>query len=42
MIDNQKTDDMKCVINEYTKFGYEKVFQEKVRGNIILIYAKEK
>lgn len=41
-IDNQEIDAMKDVMNEYTKFGYEKAFQREYNGNTILIYAKEK
>lgn len=40
--DNKNINAMKDVMNEYTKFGYKKAFQEECGGNTILIYAKAK
>ena len=41
-IDNKDTKDMKYVMNEYISMGYSKINEMEYKGNVILIYAKEK
>lgn len=40
-VDNKDIDSMKHVMNEYLKYGYEKIKEIEYEGNIILIYAKK-
>ena len=41
-IDNKNVSDMKRVMSEFSKFGYNKIVESVYKDDTIIVYAKEK